>query len=73
MTVGAAMSVNTLLRFLLDSQVKWHPPHGNIGTRPTVGEVLEAGAELARRAHKTLMAGISEDVWREEWTRKVTP
>lgn len=61
MTVGQAAAANRILEQLLDSGSS------------TLADVLEAGALLARHAHRTLLAGINEEEWREKFLKRSKP
>lgn len=72
MTVGEACAVNTLLRFVLGDE-SLRRADGRTERRVTCQDVLNAGALLARKADKTLSAGITEKTWRERWIERATP
>lgn len=67
MTIGEAHAVNVLLAFLLHEENEI--PLGR-EPKPVLREVEDAGAELAKKAHKALLAGYNEDDWRQKWRRR---
>lgn len=65
MTIGEAHAVNQILLFVLNGD---HRQAAGIGlSKDTFQELSKAGALLAGKAHKALLAGISEQEWRKRF------
>jgi hypothetical protein len=62
MTIGEAINVSTLLKFLAD-----HPSGVRYVAPAELNAIAKAGAELARRVHETLAAGYTEAQWLKRW------